>query len=164
MEESHVVDEDTPKAAEHVLAQLGVALVKGRTEGSCRLEGLSLASEPGWEDERADDAERDVGRHPELITGASLSGVVACWDEQGEFTDTVGDDRCETSANQPSELLVGCVCDEGLLHDKNNRNGEHRNGEEDSVQTQRGVQETREPLGSGHLSNLITPKTKVELE
>ena len=164
MEESHVVDEDAPKTTEHVLAQLGVALIEGRAEGSCRLEGLGLASEPGWEDERADDAERDVGRHPELVTGTSLSGVVACWDEQGELADTVGDDGCEASADQPSELLVGCVCDKRLLHNQDNRNGKHRNGEKDSVQTQRGVQETREPLGGGHLSNLIAPKTEVELE
>lgn len=51
MEDCHVVEEDTPKAAEHALASLGVALVEGGAEGSGGLEGLRLATQPGGKDE-----------------------------------------------------------------------------------------------------------------
>ncbi|KAI6758851.1 hypothetical protein HG530_011091 [Fusarium avenaceum] len=103
--------------------------------------GLSLTTEPRREDERADDAKRD-----------------------GKLAQSVRDDRCETRPDQPSELLVGGVCNKRFLHDQDNRDGEHRNGKENRVQTQRGVQEAGEPLCAGHLFHVLAPETEVELE
>jgi len=61
VEDGHVVEEDCPEAAEHGFLVLGVSLIECVAEGSGRFECYDGAAEPFWEDEGADDTQRDVG-------------------------------------------------------------------------------------------------------
>ena len=163
VETGHVVEKDDAETDEHVLALFGVTFVQSGAKGSGGLEGLRLTTQPGGEDEGAHDAKGDVGRHPELVARASLTGVVSGGNEQSQFTETVRDSRGETGPDQPAELLFSREGDEALAPQQNDGNGEQRRSEEQSVNTERGVQESGESLSESHLANGIAVETELQL-
>ena len=77
VEHGHVVHQNRPETTNHSLAAFGVTLFESRTQGTRRLEGLGLSTEPFGEEERSDDAQREVRRHPHAVAGTALTGVVA---------------------------------------------------------------------------------------
>lgn len=164
VEECHEVEQDAPETAEHALAELRVALVESRTQRAGGLESLRLASEPGGENEGADDAQRNVRRHPELVSGTALAGVVSGGDEEHKLAQAVADDGREAAPDEPSQLFVGGVGHQRLAHDQDDGDGEERNGEQDGVHAERRVQEAGEALGEGHFLDLVAVQTELELE
>lgn len=48
VEDRHVVEEDSPHSAEHVLLRLRITLIERRAEGSSRFESYYLPPEPFW--------------------------------------------------------------------------------------------------------------------
>lgn len=164
VEECHKVEQDAPETAEHALAELRVTLVERRAQRTRRLEGLRLTAEPGGQDEGADDAQRNVRRHPELVSRTALAGVVSGGDEEHKLAQAVADDGREAAPDEPSQLLVVGVGHQRLAHDQDDGDGEERNGEQDGVHAERRVEETREALREGHLLDLVAVKTELELE
>lgn len=167
--EGHVVDgptldEDTPHAAEEVLPENGVTLVETFAEGTGGLEGLGLATEPLGKDEGSENAHGDVGRHPELVASTTTTDTVTGWHGEEEFADTVADVGGETGADQPAELLISGESDKWLTHGENDGDGEHGGREQDRVQVERTVEETGEALSNAHLTNILAPKTELELD
>jgi len=131
VEDGHVVEEDGPEAAEHVLLVLRVALVEGVAEGACGLECYDGATEPCGEDEGPDDGEGDVRGHPELIATISLSGVVTCWGEEREFAEAITHECSEAGTDQPAELFEVGIGDEGFTPYEHDGNGKEGDGHED---------------------------------
>lgn len=167
--ECHVVDgkaldKDTPHATEEVLPEDGVALVETFAERTGGLEGLGLATEPLGEDEGSEDAEGDVGGHPELVAGTATADTVAGWHGEEELTDTVANMGGETGADEPAELLFSGVGNQRLTHGENDGDGEHGGGKQDRVQVERSVEETGEALSNSHLTNILAPKAELELD
>lgn len=164
VKDGHVVDQNRPKSAEHVLSELGVTLVQRRRQRTGGLESLSLATKPCRENKGSNDAQGDIRRHPKLVSRASLASVISGGDKENEFANSVRDHGSETSADEPSELCFGGIGNQGFTHGENNGNGKHGDGEQNSVQAERSIEESREALGKRHLLNLVTPQAKVELE
>lgn len=164
VEERHVVDEDGPQTTEHVLLELGITLIQGRGERTGGLESLCFSAKPFWQGECSNDAESNVRRHPKLVTRASLASVIAGGNKENKLAETVDNGVGKAGTNEPSKLCIVGVGDQGFAHDQNDGNGKERDGQQDRVQTKRGVEEAGEALGKCHLADLFTPETKVELE
>lgn len=164
VEQGHVVHQNGPETTHHSLAAFGVPLFQSRAQGTRGLEGLGLSAEPFGQEERPDDAQREIRRHPHAVAGTTLAGVVAGGNEQGKLAQTVAHGRGEAGPNQIFELFRRGISDKWAAPDQDDRNGEERSSEQNSIQTERGVQETRESLGKGHLLDSVAPKTELEFE
>lgn len=164
VEERHVVEHNAPESAEHVLSVLGVTLVEGRAQRSRRFEGLGLSTKPCGQDEGSDDAEGNVRRHPELITGTTLTSVISRGYEEDKLAQSVRDDGSKARSDEPSKLGLGGVGDQRFTHGQDDGNGKERDGQKNGVDAERGVEETGEALGKCHLLDLVTVQTKLELE
>lgn len=164
VEQGHEVEKNDAKADEHVLPQVGIALVQGRSQRSSGLECLGLSTEPLGENEGSNDAKGNIGRHPELVTGSTLTSVVAGRNEKGEFANSVGQSRGKAGPDEPVQLVLVGVGHELLTPQKNDRDSKERGREKDGIQTECGVEESRETLGKSHLLDRIAPSTKLELE
>ena len=158
------LDEDAPHATEQVLPQLGVTLVEALAQRASGLESLGLATKPFGEDERSENAQGDVGRHPQLVAGTTTSDTVASRHRKEKLTEAVADVSGETGTNEPSELLLGGEGDKRLAHDENDGDREHRGREKDGVQVESCVEEAGETLSDGHLANILAPKAELQLD
>lgn len=163
VEAGHVVEQDHAQTDEHVLRLLWVALVQSGSQRTRWLEGLGLTAQPGGQEEGAHNAKSDVGRHPKLIAGASLTGVVAGRDEQGQLAETVGDGCGEAGPDQPAELLFSREGDQTFAPQEDDRDGKEGKGQQEGVDTEGCIEEARETLSKGHLSNGITPEAELQL-
>jgi len=133
VEEGHVVEQNDSETDENIPPLLRVTLVEGGAQGTGRFEGLGLASEPTRENERANDAECDIRRHPELVARATLASVVARGDEKRELGETVDDRRREARPNEPVQLVLVCIGHELLTPEENDGDGEQGSSEEQGV-------------------------------
>jgi hypothetical protein len=164
MPPSHVVEDDHPQTSQKTLAKNWITLVEVRVDGSGRLEGLLLTTEPGWQDKGTDEGNGNVRAHPETGTSTVLTDCVTGWQVEEQFGQTVQQEGHEAEANEPAELIFRGVGDQLLAHKEDNGESKDGNRHENVEQTEDGVDEAGQTLIKGHLFDGITPQAEAELE
>lgn len=94
-------------------ARFGVAFVEAGGDGAGGVETEGSATEPCWEDEGDQVSAHVEDGHPELSGGFALRETVAGWEVGDCVVEFGGAEADEGEAEEPAELGVCGVCDEG---------------------------------------------------
>lgn len=149
------VPDDDFEATHERSSLLGITFVEFGFLGSGRGEGHGFSTEPGGEEEGADDGHGVEGRHPHLSSGVALRETVAGWEVGDPFVEPGQHEICEGEADLPPELGVVDVCNELTAGDEDDWDGEEGDAEEDLEECVDGEDECGKTGEERHVFNEV---------
>jgi hypothetical protein len=161
---SRAIPEDNFQAANNTGAVRTITLHNVALDGTGSGESHGLTTEPARKQERDKNSLCVIRSHPEHRTTVTKSQSVTRRKEVDVFLEAHQEERDESKANLPAELVVVRVCDQSTTRDQNNWDSENRDDEEDLEEGVDSEDETRETLVESHISADITVKTETLLE
>lgn len=161
---SRAIPENDFQAADNTSAVCAITLHDIALDGTRSGESHGLTTEPAGKKERDQDGLCVVRSHPKHGTTIAKGQSVTRGKEVDVFLETHQEERDESEANLPAELVVVRVCDQSTTRDQNDGDGENRDDEENLEESIDGEDETRETLVESHISADIAVETETLLE